>query len=1068
MFLQLITEDGNYLGVDAEHRVRLCSRTTHHDLAPTTWISYAVKEGRSGTKTHSVLRWNAALSLQTPAMYGFSITRGAATAGPMASGDGFVVEPLGPQEAPGASPPVGVNADNRRNLLVVPDERYILRAYSGAGFFYLGRAGDEIAAVSSRDDALVFRHRPFRAQCHLQAADGRWVVVEAETSEVRANRPRPGPWEVLTLLELSDAARGQVRPRALHHLEGFALQGWTGGIVQPSPAGLRADGTTLTANGFRIYRMDGAGEVKDGDTIALLGNGGWLTAHDPSGPAGPNASLSLVPAVTPTRWQRFRLHLTRPLFLFRDASADTYRTVGSWDRINEARDAGLESLGVQGRVHIGPFEGAVPLNHYLGRALTREDRTRGVTSFDARATLASGEMQWQARRVSMREHGVEGWIHASPTTHTIPIKLYQRDPEGDIVPGTFSGWPRLALAASPEDERRLSQEGYTFERVEGHVDVPDARDHFVLSGIDWSRYFDLLPFLDPPGSDDDMPPSGGGTGGGTGGGLTGHQLDPEVARRFRLGRDRWVDLGDVRIRDRIRLGRRRIKALVLSGGGAKGSFQVGVARKLWEQGYRPDVICGVSVGAVNGTKLAEGDGAAQELWDLWARMSRPTSPAGSTAGPLTVWNENVYLDRIKDELASKIPEMIASATAGGAAAGLVAPLLPPDPLIQVAALLAGLFGGAGLDAYNEATSLLRWFHAMHSMRPLREHVLPENMRLDRLRRSDIALRIGMTDSRTGRFLTVSGPDLDETGPVAYGRVDPEPDHHLGEDIWTRPPFGATGWKMRLIDAIYSSAMLPVFMDALYADMSRTTVTADGFALLELGFPPGIRRLLSDRGETSWPTHMHGASSPVHPMFDGGLRDQIPIRTALRLGARDITVVTGDQLQTSRWNLSNPEQDLMHTPAIQYLVRLLGVWANDGARNDMMTVLATNESFRWLRRAFDRLSPPEQLALANEFNAYWQSRGDVWKDALGAAMWLGGNEGFRVSDAPPTFNPEAEERGAFGIPLHDEGATIRYIAPDREIVDPLGFSDWEKIEEAMHLGYELGDRAVELSRSALEP
>lgn len=49
-------------------------------------------------------------------------------------------------------------------------------------------------------------------------------------------------------------------------------------------------------------------------------------------------------------------------------------------------------------------------------------------------------------------------------------------------------------------------------------------------------------------------------------------------------------------------------AIVLSGGGAKGSFQVGALRFLYWQGVRPDVIAGTSVGAINGAKLAEGEG----------------------------------------------------------------------------------------------------------------------------------------------------------------------------------------------------------------------------------------------------------------------------------------------------------------------------------------------------------------------------------------------------------------------------------------------------------------------------
>ncbi len=48
-------------------------------------------------------------------------------------------------------------------------------------------------------------------------------------------------------------------------------------------------------------------------------------------------------------------------------------------------------------------------------------------------------------------------------------------------------------------------------------------------------------------------------------------------------------------------------ALVLSGGGAKGAFQVGVEKYAREEkGYKWDVIAGVSVGALNGAMLAMG------------------------------------------------------------------------------------------------------------------------------------------------------------------------------------------------------------------------------------------------------------------------------------------------------------------------------------------------------------------------------------------------------------------------------------------------------------------------------
>ena len=45
-------------------------------------------------------------------------------------------------------------------------------------------------------------------------------------------------------------------------------------------------------------------------------------------------------------------------------------------------------------------------------------------------------------------------------------------------------------------------------------------------------------------------------------------------------------------------------ALVLAGGGARGSYQVGVWRALTELGWRPGIITGTSVGSLNGALFA--------------------------------------------------------------------------------------------------------------------------------------------------------------------------------------------------------------------------------------------------------------------------------------------------------------------------------------------------------------------------------------------------------------------------------------------------------------------------------
>lgn len=81
------------------------------------------------------------------------------------------------------------------------------------------------------------------------------------------------------------------------------------------------------------------------------------------------------------------------------------------------------------------------------------------------------------------------------------------------------------------------------------------------------------------------------------------------------------------------------KILVLAGGSVKGAFQAGVIKALFEQGYEPDAIYGVSAGSLNAAYLVNQFGqqanahlpisypqAAQDLWDFWElRITHPQS-----------------------------------------------------------------------------------------------------------------------------------------------------------------------------------------------------------------------------------------------------------------------------------------------------------------------------------------------------------------------------------------------------------------------------------------------------------
>lgn len=75
-------------------------------------------------------------------------------------------------------------------------------------------------------------------------------------------------------------------------------------------------------------------------------------------------------------------------------------------------------------------------------------------------------------------------------------------------------------------------------------------------------------------------------------------------------------------------------AFVLGGGGVLGAAEVGMARALLEAGVRPDLVCGTSVGAINGAAIASDptpDGV-QRLLEMWQKIGGRGAIDGSLPG----------------------------------------------------------------------------------------------------------------------------------------------------------------------------------------------------------------------------------------------------------------------------------------------------------------------------------------------------------------------------------------------------------------------------------------------------
>jgi len=62
-----------------------------------------------------------------------------------------------------------------------------------------------------------------------------------------------------------------------------------------------------------------------------------------------------------------------------------------------------------------------------------------------------------------------------------------------------------------------------------------------------------------------------------------------------------------------------MRGLVLEGGGARGAYQIGVVKSLYEHGYSFDGFVGTSIGSVNAAMMAQGD--LEKALELWANIS---------------------------------------------------------------------------------------------------------------------------------------------------------------------------------------------------------------------------------------------------------------------------------------------------------------------------------------------------------------------------------------------------------------------------------------------------------------
>ncbi|MBI5711116.1 MAG: patatin-like phospholipase family protein [Candidatus Eisenbacteria bacterium] len=342
----------------------------------------------------------------------------------------------------------------------------------------------------------------------------------------------------------------------------------------------------------------------------------------------------------------------------------------------------------------------------------------------------------------------------------------------------------------------------------------------------------------------------------------------------------------------------RATGLVLAGGGSKGAFQVGVLKYLYEHqpDFKPAIITGTSVGSLNAAKLAEGDThVIPGMLELWRGIRG---------------NEDIYVDSPAfTEFVSKIDEDIEDFQDALTAGHVLGVLFPG----------VGTFISAGLAEGNrpELGPWMRRLDRVESLgsqspliRTLRASLDPE-----KIANSGIKLRVATVARDKGQlcYVTEGGDVVDaHDAPIVHGRYSIFPsgvvaagsgqqtrilamrrrDEH-GEPPPPEDPPPQPDPRPTIVDGVIASSAIPLVFEPCWIS-----------------------------GQLYW---------------DGAIREDVPIRKALELGATDLIVVLTSPRRYAPASLATLPEDFNVTP-VKRLMQSMDIMADQVFQDDINGVL----------------------------------------------------------------------------------------------------------------------------------
>jgi len=345
--------------------------------------------------------------------------------------------------------------------------------------------------------------------------------------------------------------------------------------------------------------------------------------------------------------------------------------------------------------------------------------------------------------------------------------------------------------------------------------------------------------------------------------------------------------------------------IALGGGGTCGDFEVGALLYLYEQGIRPDVICGTSVGAIGAAKLAEGEGGPnqglQGLRSLWLGMRR---------------NEDMY---VPDTWLQSIDPELRAILLEGADPGTVLPTQMPSmddhaawgdlAVVVWGVNLAGWFIGdllAKLIAHGgnivEAVQGLLETKAIYNLGPIQAKLATglDPALVERWSSADPnrpkLLRISTVSLGTGRlrYITETGAMLerDNRTPVLSSLPPPACTAIANQVSWLQEQIVSLGEEQsaHIRDTRRPSPILAAELRAAQ-DQLEEQRSALATCLATTLPPPATTDLRTGAiASASMPGVFPSVTIAGDSYTDGGVRESVPIQAALDLGANTVYAV----------------------------------------------------------------------------------------------------------------------------------------------------------------------------------